>query len=113
MKSTIKAIVHRLRQAWSVVRRVRGPLMGAQFLLALGPLGVLIGGVLWIRGYRARQRSGETTPVVAEPDEQTPAPVPASAGSGRVYGELVAVASATFQSCFRSAGDREEQLLTP
>jgi hypothetical protein len=42
--------------------RVRGPVLGAQFLLALGPLGVLIGGILWARGYRARHRPGAADP---------------------------------------------------
>ncbi|WAC93043.1 hypothetical protein [Mycobacterium sp. Aquia_213] len=70
MKSTAKAVVHRLKQARSAVLKVEATLAGAQFLLALGPVGVLIALVLWARRRRAQddepaRGAAEATPPAA------------------------------------------------
>ncbi|MEE3065036.1 MAG: hypothetical protein VYA67_13950 [Actinomycetota bacterium] len=65
MKSTIRAVVHRLKQARSALLKVEAAWAGTQFLLGLGPLGVLIALVLW-----ARRRRNNNEP--AQPDTRAP-----------------------------------------
>ena len=75
-------VLHRLKQARSLVTRAEMVLTGAQILLALGPVGVAVGLVLWIRHRRAQQRrepGAETRRT--EPDEQVPIPAPATSAT--------------------------------
>jgi hypothetical protein len=78
VKSTAKAVVHRLKQARTAIVRIEGALAGLQFLLALGPLGVLIGLALWARRRRTHGESQQVDtapPPVADTETETPAEV--------------------------------------
>lgn len=51
---------------------------GIQFLFALGPIGVVIGIILWVRGQRKRAAQAQTT-APAGSDAATAAPTPVTA----------------------------------
>lgn len=53
---------------------------GIQFLFALGPIGVVIGIILWVRGQRKRAAQAHTTAPAAT-DAATEAPTPVTAGA--------------------------------
>jgi hypothetical protein len=80
VKSTAKAVLHRLKQARSAIVKVEATWAGFQFLLALGPLGVLIGLVLWLRRRRHQdepspERAAASTSTNSHPPApQTPTP---------------------------------------
>ncbi|WP_139830074.1 hypothetical protein [Mycobacterium triplex] len=65
MRSTVNAVVHRLKQARSAVLKIQAAWAGTQFLLALGPLGVLIVLVLWARRRRNSDEPAQTDTAAA------------------------------------------------
>ncbi|WAJ43854.1 hypothetical protein OK015_22175 [Mycobacterium sp. Aquia_216] len=92
MKSTAKAIMHRVKQARSAVMKVEATLAGFQFLLALGPLGIAIGLVLWVRRRRTHgdpPRVEIATPPATDVATDTTAPVATTsanaAGNGHAH----------------------------
>jgi hypothetical protein len=85
VKSTAKAVLHRLKQARSAIVKIEATWAGFQFLFALGPLGILIGLVLW-----ARRRRNQGEP----PREETSAPRAASADTPPAHTATPAKAAA-------------------
>lgn len=79
MNSTAKAVVQRVKQARSAVVKIEATWAGFQFLLAVGPIGVLIGLVVWARRRRTRGEPARvdtaTAPVT---DAETTGPVAAA-----------------------------------
>lgn len=65
MKSTVKAVVHRLKQARSAMLKIEAAWAGTQFLVALGPLGVLIVLVWWARRRRNSDEPAQTDSATA------------------------------------------------
>jgi hypothetical protein len=77
VKSAAKSIAHRLKQARSAVLRIEAAWVGAQFLLALGTIGVLVGVVLQARRRRTRggsPREDTVTAPAADAEAAEPAP---------------------------------------
>jgi hypothetical protein len=77
VKSAAKSVAHRLMQARSAVLRIEAAWVGAQFLLALGTLGVLVGVVLQARRRRTGGRPARVdtaTAPAADAEAAGPAP---------------------------------------
>jgi hypothetical protein len=90
VKSTAKAIAHRVNQARSAVVKSEAAWAGFQFLFALGPVGVLTGLVLWLRRRRNRDeppQANTAAPPATDTEAETPAPVAARSANAAVNGQ--------------------------
>jgi hypothetical protein len=77
VKSAAKSVPHRLKQARSAVLRIEAAWAAAQFLLALGTIGALVGLVLQARRRRIRDgppRVDTATAPAADAEAAEPAP---------------------------------------
>jgi hypothetical protein len=89
VRSTAKAVLHRLKQVRSTVLKVEATLAGFQFLLALGPLGIAIGLVLWARRRRTHSgpaRRDATVPPATTTEIDKAAQVPATSANPAANG---------------------------
>lgn len=78
MKEAAKTVWHRVKQARSTIIKFEATWAGIQFLFALGPIGVVIGIILWVRGQRKRAAQAHPT-APAGTDAATEAPTPVTA----------------------------------
>ncbi|MEE6137813.1 hypothetical protein SKC41_15955 [Mycobacterium sp. 050128] len=93
MKSTVKAVLHRLKQARSALLKVEAAWAGTQFLLGLGPLGVLIALVLWARRRRNSNgpaQSDQRAPHAMDTEVEAEANAPVTAASAHAAGNGLA-----------------------
>jgi hypothetical protein len=86
VKAAVRTVWHRLKQARSAFIKFEATWAGIQFLFALGPVGVVIGTILWLRGRRKRSEAAQAH--TAAPPEtngatraSTPARTPANAAA--------------------------------
>jgi hypothetical protein len=80
MKAAAKTAWHRLKQARSAFIKYEGIWAGVQTLFALGPIGVVVGSVLWIRGRHKRAEAAQTdTGAPPETNGAAHTPTPAAA----------------------------------
>ncbi|OBA63268.1 hypothetical protein A5647_05455 [Mycobacterium sp. 1100029.7] len=72
MKSTTKAVWHRLKQARSTVVRVEAAWAGAQFLFASAPVAVGLGLLWWARRRRNHSQRGQVDAAPPPADATVP-----------------------------------------
>ncbi|MEZ0352995.1 hypothetical protein [Mycobacterium sp. pR1184] len=82
VREAAKTAWHRLKQARSAVMKFEATWAGIQFLFALGPIGLMIGIVLWVRGQRNRAAQAHPgAPAGTEAATESPTPVAAGAAA--------------------------------
>jgi hypothetical protein len=81
VKAAVRTVWHRLKQARSAFMKFEATWAGIQFLFALGPIGVVIGTILWLRGRHKRGEAAQTA--TAAPLETNGAAHPPTPAAGR------------------------------